>query len=64
MADGSFEVTFMVERETKGAVLYHETVGDKPVSIQEGTIGQVYVRKDKIGEKKPKGYKAVFTPIF
>jgi hypothetical protein len=42
-------IKFKKEKETKGAVRYKEVLSDGSFpSIQEGVIGNLYIRKDKI----------------
>ena len=43
-------VLFKKDRETKGAVKYQEIREDGSVpTMQEGVIGALYLRKDKLG---------------
>lgn len=61
--EGTIEVTMALEHETKGAIRFKEWADGKFLeNIQDGTVGQLYIRKDKMG-KKPYGYKVTLTPI-
>lgn len=48
-------LTFRLDKETKGAVRYCEVDEQgNPVQIIDGTIGAIYIRKDKLeGNKIP-----------
>lgn len=54
-----FTATFVIERETKGAVRYEETGADgAKIAIQDGAkLGTVYIRKSALGDTIPKAIK-------
>jgi len=61
---GKIELTFIEERKTKRAVLFHEELGEEAWSDQDVAVGSLYVKKqalETIGN--PKKIKVVIEAL-
>jgi hypothetical protein len=51
----NLNLTFLLERETKGAFRYQEVDSNgRPLDLADATVGVLYVRKAALGAAKPK----------